>query len=709
MPSRYLSKLLDRLAPREGLVLLVLAVIVGAATGLAAVFFIRLIAYIHYFAYFSFAGLVPWLGRFWFVIIPTIGALVGGPIIAYFASEAKGHGVPEVMQALILSGGRIRPRVAVAKIVASALCIGSGGSAGREGPIVQVGSTLASTMGQWLKLSDARIKNLVACGAAAGIAATFNAPLAGITFAIEVLLAELQVAVFGNVVIASVSASIISRIMLGSRPAFTVPAYILHSSWEILLYVMLGLLAALVGVFFIRLLDRFEDYFDQMKVPAVVKPALGALMLGMLAYFYPHISSLVSVFPEASRLGLPLIDNIPHIYGSGFEFLDHVLKGNAPFSLLFMLIFLKPLATCFTLGSGNSGGVFAPSLFTGAMLGGAFGYIVKYLVPGIPIEVGAYALVGMASVFAAAARAPLTAMLIVFEMSNDYQLILPLMAAGMVASYLAQWLQPDSIYTIKLTKRGIRFEQGRDLDIMQGVNVEEVMNHAPITIHKDQTVADLFALFQETHLQGFPVMANDEDLFGVITLQDMERTLQKMEERTKKGEGENVALKDIKVADVATLDPVTVYPDEAIWVAIRKMAPRDLARLPVVARHGENKLIGQISRSDILRAYQVGMMRKQQSRFRMDRIALRQEGGVDFLEVTVHPDSRCAGRKVKEMPFHQSTSIVSIRRGNVLVIPDSATVFMPEDRVTVFCRKVHSVEIRQLFGPPQQPQAEVEG
>ncbi|MEJ2690414.1 MAG: chloride channel protein [Deltaproteobacteria bacterium] len=702
MPRRFLSKLLDRLAPREGLVLLVLAVIIGAVTGLAAVFFIRLIAFIHNFSYFSIAGLVPWFGRFWFVVIPTLGALLGGPIIAYVASEAKGHGVPEVMQALILSGGRIRPRVALAKIVASALCIGSGGSAGREGPIVQVGSTVASTLGQWLKLSDERTKNLVACGSAAGIAATFNAPLAGITFAIEVLFAELQVSVFGNVVIASVSASIISRIMLGSRPAFTAPTYVLHSSWEILLYGFLGLLAALVGVFFIRLLDSFERYFDHLKIPDVVKPALGALLLGILAYFYPHISSLVSIFPEQSRLGFPLINNIPHIYGSGFDFIDQVLKGQAPFFLLFMLIFLKPLATCFTLGSGNSGGVFAPALFTGAMLGGAFGYVIKSLAPGFPIDIGAYALVGMASVFAAAARAPLTAMLIVFEMSNDYQLILPLMAAGMIASYVAQWREPDSIYTIKLTNRGIRFEQGRDLDIMQGVMVEEVMNHAPVTIRKDQTVAELFALFQETHLQGFPVMTGDEDLYGVVTLQDMEQTLQRMEALQKRGVSKRIALKDMKVEEVATHDPVTVFPDEAMWEAIRKMAPRDLSRLPVIARHGENKLMGQISRSDILRAYQVGMMRKQQHRFAMDRLTLRPEGGVTFVEVTVHPNSISAGKKVKELPFHQSTSIVSIKRGQTHLIPGSSTVFEPEDHVTVFCRRIHADEVRRIFAAPQK-------
>ncbi len=690
----FLSRLLDRFTPREGLLLLLLAIGVGAATGLAAVFIIRLIAVIHNFAYGTLAGSLPWAGRFWFVVVPVLGAALGGPIIAWFASEAKGHGVPEVMQALIQRGGRIRPRVAVAKIMASALCIGSGGSAGREGPIVQVGSTLGSTLGQWLKLSDERIKNLVACGAAAGIAATFNAPLAGIIFSIEVLLCELQVAVFGNVVIAAVAASIVSQVFLGARPAFHVPTYVLHTPWEILLYTLLGLLAALTGIFFIRLLDSLEQYFDRLAIPQAVKPALGALLLGLLAYFYPHISSFMSVFPEDSRLGMPLLDNVPHIYGSGFHFIDQVLQGKAPFMLLFMLIFLKPLATSFTLGSGNSGGVFAPSLFTGAMLGGAFGHFLQFFFPELPIEVGAFALVGMAAVFAAAAHAPLTAMLIVFEMSNDYQLILPLMAAGMTASYVSQLLHPESIYTIKLARRGIRFEQGHDLDVMQGVMVEEVMNRAPVTISKDQSLAELFALFQETHHQGFPVVDERNRLYGMVSMQDIHRTLQNMDRTLNRAE---ISLKDVKVWDVATADPVVAYPDEPIWSAIRKMAPRDLARLPVVSREDPGRLLGMISRSDILRAYQVGLMRKQQDQVMRQRMVLRGGSDVVFLEETVSPDSPAVGKRIADIPRHQSTSIVSINRGNAILIPSSSTVLKAGDRLTIFCRSVHRQEIHDYF------------
>ncbi|MBW2466335.1 MAG: chloride channel protein, partial [Deltaproteobacteria bacterium] len=667
MLKRNLAKLLDRLSPREGLVLLIMAVIVGVNTGLAAVVFIRLIDVIQLFFYGGGEKILPGLGRIWIILVPVIGGLLVGPIIARFAVEAKGHGVPEVMQALILRGGRIRPRVAVAKIIASALCIGTGGSAGREGPIVQVGSALGSSVGQWLRLSDDRIKNLVACGAAAGISATFNAPIAGVVFAIEVLLSELQVNVFGNVVVSAVAASIVSQMFLGSRPAFEIPGYIMHSPWEILLYIILGLLAAFVGILFIRLLYFTEDVFEKLAVPEWLKPAIGALLLGILAYCYPYVGTISYISVEDMAPGLPIMENYPHIFGSGFLFLEEVLQGRAPFFLLFLLIFLKPLATSFTLGSGNSGGVFAPSLFTGAMLGGAFGYLAMHLFPNIPIEIGAYALVGMAAVFSAAARAPLTSMLIVFEMSNDYRLILPLMAAGMVASSLAQWLHSDSIYSLKLTKRGIRFEQGKDMDIMQTVQVEEVMNKSPVTIHSEQTVADLFAAFQETHLVGFPVLSGEQELYGIVTLQDMERTIQEMEKTLNRNQ---LNLKDLKVWDVATPEPVTVFPDEPIWAAIRKMAPRDLARLPVVDRNNPKKFLGLISRSDIVRAYNVGLMRKQKEQLAQDRSALRKVTGLEFIEIKVEPDSSGSSKRLADISLPSNTNVVSVLRLGNLLVPD---------------------------------------
>jgi CIC family chloride channel protein len=694
MLKRYLAKMLDHLAPREGLVLLVMAAVVGVATGLAAVLFIRLIAFIQIFFYGGGEKILPALGRIWIIVVPVIGGLLVGPIIAKFAVEAKGHGVPEVMQALILRGGRIRPRVALAKVIASALCIGTGGSAGREGPIVQVGSALGSSIGQWLHLSDERIKNLVACGAAAGIAATFNAPIAGVVFAIEVLLSEIQVRVFGNVVVAAVAASIVSQIFLGDRPAFEIPGYVMHSPWEILLYVFLGLLAALVGILFIRMLYYTEDVFDRLAIPLWLKPAVGALLLGILAFCYPYVGTISYISIDDMTLGLPIVENYPHIFGSGFIFLEEVLQGRAPFFLLFLLIFLKPLATSFTLGSGNSGGVFAPSLFTGAMLGGAFGYLAMHLFPNLNIEIGAYALVGMAAVFSAAARAPLTSMLIVFEMSNDYRLILPLMAAGIVASTFAQWLHSDSIYSLKLTKRGIRFEQGRDLDIMQTVQVDEVMNKAPITIQREQSVADLFAAFQETHLGGFPVMSNETELYGMVTMQDMERTIHEMERTLHRKE---VNLKDLKVWDVATPDPVTVFPDEPIWSAIKKMAPRDLARLPVVSRNNPLQFVGVISRSDIVRAYNVGLMRKQKDELAHDRSALRKVTGLEFIEIKVEGNCLGAGKRLADISLPQNTNVVSILRYGTVLVPDGNTKILPGDVITVLCFSDQIESVKKFF------------
>lgn len=668
-----------------------MAILVGGCTGLAAVGFIRLIAFIQNFSYTQAEAVLPALGRLWVIIVPVLGALISGPIIAHFAMEAKGHGVPEVMQALIMRGGRIRPRVAVAKIFASALCIGSGGSAGREGPIVQVGSTLGSTIGQWLNLSDERIKNLVACGAAAGIAATFNAPIAGVVFATEVLLNEFRVSVFGNVLIAAVSSSIVSRIFLGTRPAFDVPSYAMNSPWEILLFGALGLAAALVGVAFIRTLNAFENLFDAWQFPLTFKPAVGAVLLGVMAFLYPYLAGTIPVSDQEMRLGLPLVANLPHVFGSGFPFLEKVLQGQASFWLLAMLIFLKPLATSFTLGSGNSGGVFAPSLFTGAMLGGAFGHVAAALFPKIAGAPGAYALVGMAAVFAAAARAPLTSILIVFEMSNDYHLILPLMAASMIASSFAQMLHPESIYTIKLAKRGIRFDQGHDLDVMQAVLVEEVMNPTPVTVHVNDSVADIFATFQETHLLGFPVIANDKELCGIVTMQDIEQALA----------NHNGQVRNLKVRDVATPNPVTVFPDEPVWAAINKMTPLGFARLPVVSRQAECRIVGLISRSDILRAYEVGLMRKRHIQYIRDRMALRKVSGVEFMELTLTDACESKGKRLAKMKLPPNTTVVSIEREGILLIPDNKTTILPKDRITVFCHTEWANEVKKIFAPGQ--------
>jgi CIC family chloride channel protein len=577
------------------------------------------------------------------------------------------------MQALILRGGRIRARVAAAKITASALCIGTGGSAGREGPIIQVGAALGSTIGQVLRLSDERIRNLVACGAAAGIAATFNAPIAGVAFAIEVLMCGLQMRAFGNVVIAAVSASVVSRNLIGDKFAFQVPSYSLNSSVEIILYLILGLVAAIVGIMFMKMLNFSENVFDNWKFPQLFKPAVGGMLLGVLGLLYMNLPNLT--FPIGSGAhGAGLDTPIPHMYGSGFPFIEAAIQGNASLWLLVILIFIKPLATSFTLGSGNSGGVFAPSLFTGAMLGGAMGHLFSYWFPSIGNNTGAFALVGMAALFSATARAPLTAMLIVFEMSNDYFLILPLMVAGVTASYFSQWLHPESIYTMKLAKRGVRFSEGRDMDIMQGVKVSEVMKSKPVTIHKDASFSEVMALFQETNILGFPVLADDNKLWGIVTLQDVHRAQSEA----------NFSSRGMTVANLAVEDPVTVFPDEPIWVAIQKMSPRDLARLPVVSRDGSGRICGIISRSDILRAYDVGIVRRQRGQIVEHQVDLRKPKVNGYVEFVLKEEDTCNNAMVKDLSLPDTINMVSIKRGGQILIPRGHTQLNVGDVITVY-------------------------
>ncbi|RUA15493.1 MAG: chloride channel protein [Clostridia bacterium] len=647
--SRLLTHMLDRYHPSETTILLLLAILIGLVTGFAAVIFIDLIDWITRFSFGNVADAVPSLGRWWLILIPVIGSLISGPIIAFFASEAKGHGVPEVMQALVLNGGRIRPRVAVAKIAASSVCIGTGGSAGREGPIVQVGSTFGSTMGQLFRMSDRRISNLVACGAAAGIAATFNAPIAGVAFAIEVLAGDLAISVVSNVVIASVTAAVVSQAFLGSEPAFHVPAYTFKSPVEILFYVVLGVLSGVMGVVFIKALYGLEDVFDNWKkMPMWARPAIGALLLGLTGFVYPPLLVKLGLSPILAKAGLPVIRNIPHIFGAGFDTIEAALIGPLPWIFLISLLFLKLLATALTLGSGNSGGVFAPALFMGAMLGGLFGLAVDMTFPALGINPATYALAGMAAVFVGAARAPLTAILIAFEMSNDYKVILPLMAATIVALVIAHRMHPESIYTLKLARRGLRLRLGRDVDVLDGVLVSEVMTQNPPAMNESNTMEELETYLLNTRHHGVVVTNDEDELVGVVTLQDLDRCLHNRKD-----------CRSLKIRDAMSKTLLTAYPDESIGDALHRMAARDVGRMPVVDRNNPKKLLGAIRRNDIARAYQKGVLRRDELSTRANQLRASRSSGTEFIELRVEPGSMAAGKKVKELSLPEDVLLTT--------------------------------------------------
>ncbi len=667
--SARLVEWLNRHPLPEPAIIILTSVVVGVGAGFGAVVFRWLIATIKRLAFEGVGEMVGFPAPPALILIPAAGGLLFGPLIYFFAREAKGHGVPEVMEAVALRGGRIRPRVAVVKSLASSLCIGTGGSVGREGPIVQIGSALGSTVGQLLDLSDDRIRSLVACGAAGGIAATFNAPIAGALFALEIILGQFQATYFGAVVISAVTSDVIAQLFLGEERAFLVPPYSLVSPWELLLYALLGVLSAFVAVGFSRLLYVAEDLFDAWHFPEYLKPVIGGALLGLLGLLAP-------------RLG----GGFPRIFGVGYDSISDALFGRLAMTTALLLLVLKLLATSLTLGSGGSGGVFAPSLFMGAMLGQTFGTVVHRLFPQVTAPPGGYALVGMASVFAGAAHAPITAIIILFEMTGDYNIILPLMFGTVVSTLISRGLSYESIYTLKLVRRGVHLRQGQDIDVMQAVTVGEAMSTQVDTVPPDMSLQELARAFTETHHHGFPVTDEEGNLLGIVSIRDLEEAMARG------------PIDGLTVADIATMDNLVVaYPHEPMWVALRRLGSRDLSRLPVLEAEGSRKLVGVVRRSDIIRAYNAAILARAQQQHRVEQLRLGRLDGVRFMEFDVAPGAPVAGKALRDLKLPENCLVVSVRRGRKLYVAQAHTVLLPGDHVTIFAPDECSPELARLL------------
>ena len=555
--------------------LILLSIVVGLATSVGALGFIALIEYFNsIFFGLTDQVLTEVMGegsiKFWLPLIPLLGGLLVGPIVYNFAREAKGHGVPEVMNAVARLGGIIRPRVAAAKTIASAICIGSGGSAGREGPIVQIGSAIGSSVGQLFRMSGDRVKILVGCGAAAGIASVFNAPIAGVIFSLEIILGDFTIKTFSPVILSSVVASVVTRSVFGDHPAFDVPEYSLVSAWEVPLYMAMGGIMGTLGVGFTRTLDWFEDMFEQIKfLPGWGKPALGGLMLGIIALAFPQVLA------------------------DGYETIRLTLYGEMAVGILLLLVVMKLLATCLTLGSGNSGGIFAPSLFMGAVAGGAFGFLVNYLFPESTASPGAYALVGMAGMVAATTHAPITALLIIFEMTSDYRIILPLMVTVVFAALVAGRLFTHSIYTAKLFKRGIDIRGGKDVNILRAHKVSEIMDPDFETITSATPLAGIFQKLEQTNESYFVVVDKNQYLEGVISFQDIRAHLSQH------------SLDYLVIAhDLVKPETVVVAGEDTLEKAYSLFGVKDLRMLPVViGETGKKKVVGVVRRDTLIDYY----------------------------------------------------------------------------------------------------------
>lgn len=563
---------LQRLRMTEHTFMVVVAVVIGILGGFGAIFFrfaIRLFQGVFFGTWqytLEYALHLPWYVK---LLAPAAGGLIVGPIVIYFAREAKGHGVPEVMESIVLHGGAIRARVMIAKVIASAVCIGSGGSVGREGPIVQIGSAIGSTLGQVLKVTGSRLRTFVACGTAAGIAATFNAPIAGALFAMEVILCDFGISQFSPIVVSSVAATVVSRHFLGDFSAFKIPHYELVSVFEMIPYVILGVLAAFVALAFVNLLYKIEDLFERLRLPEVLKPVFGGVTIGLIAIYFPHI------------------------FGVGYDTISLALNGQLLWYFLLLLVALKAVATSITIGSGGSGGIFAPSLFLGANLGGLVGTIVHALAPEHTASSGAYALVGMGAVAAGAMHAPITSIIIIFELTNDYRIILPLMICCIISVLITTRLKQDSIYTLKLSRRGINISQGQEINVLNSLQVAKVMKTDYERVRVDTSFRKLMDLTVTSPHSNFFVVDHQNHLLGVISIHDVRRIIY-----------ESDALESILVA-YDLLTPIRHYftPTDNLDIVMQAFGEMNIDELPVVSGENKKQLIGTVSKHDVIAAY----------------------------------------------------------------------------------------------------------
>jgi chloride channel protein, CIC family len=553
--------------------LIILPCCTGALTGAATIVFVEMVTLVQWLAIGStqlplhVLAALPW---YHVVLVPAVGGLVLGPLVHFLAPEVKGHGVPEVIEAVMLRGGRIRRRVAIVKSLASAITIGSGGSVGREGPIVQIGAAVGSALGQFLRLPSEQMRTLAACGTAGGIAAVFNAPIAGAFFALEVITGNFAMPAFGPVVLSSVMATVVSRAYFGDHPAFTVQPYRLESIAELALYAGLGVVAGAVSAVFISVMDRLETLVARTPVPKMWRPALGGLMLG------------------------GLIVALPNLYGVGYATMDAALSGKLPCPLLAILVPAKILATSLTLAWGGSGGVFLPSLYIGSVAGGLYGTFVHEIFPRITAGPGAYALVGMAGVLSAATHSPITALLLLFEVTGDYEIILPVMIVTTLATLTGRFLVRDSLYTLQLSRRGIDPHRREDL-IMRSHTVGEIMRPAGPIIRDRTPIDEIIHYFLDHEAHRAYVTDENNHFIGTISIQDI-----KMPDLLELGPV-------VIASDVAAANRYAVAPEHTLADSMDQFVLSHDDELPVV--DSEKNLVGVVSRADILHVYSTELLR----------------------------------------------------------------------------------------------------
>ncbi len=646
------------------------SVVVGVAVGAAAALLVVTTDGVQWV--FEELESLSSVGRWIALISVPSGLLVAWLLAHHLAPQAEGDGVPEAMEALALHGGYLPTSSVPVKLLATAATLGGGGSAGREGPIVYIGATIGSSIARHTRLNEDQVRSLVAAGAGAAIGASFNAPIAGMLFAMEVILGSFATRHLSSVVVASVAAAVTAQTLVGSEIALNAPVYRMGDPRELGLYVLLGLLVVPVAWLFLKTLDRAERHSG-----FVTRPWMRPLVMGLVV----------------AAIGL----YEPRILGTGQEFISGLLSNADPTDYvvgsLLLIIVLKTLATASTLTSGGSGGAFFPSLFVGATLGTAFATFVAPAWGISTLEPGAFAVVGMAATFAAVGRAPLTAMLIVFEVTGlEYGLVLPLMLTTILATVIVDRIHPDSAYTMPLTRKGIRLVRATEVDLLDTVNVEKVMAEAS-PLASTLTLAQAQGILDRSKHHGLPV-AEDELLIGILTLSDIV--------------GSGGPSDQVTVGEAMTPKPVTVTPNTPVSVALEKMAALGVGRLPVVAEDNSKRLVGMFRRESAVHAYHLGLAETTGQHLDRARFRLRTDPGAGFFDFRIPPGSAAGGRRLKEVVWPEGATLVSIRRGRHVLIPTGNTELEVGDVVTAFgTNGARNRLIERLNAGADEPTAEL--
>ncbi len=554
----------------------VLSAVIGILAGFIAFILYNLIGFftnLFFFQRLSFDLVSPkgnQLGLL-VLVVTVLGGVVVGLMAKYGSPKIRGHGIPEAMEAVLFNRSRIEPRVAILKPLSAAIAIGTGGPFGAEGPIIQTGGAVGSVVGQFVHVTAAERKVLLACGAGAGMAATFNTPIAGVILAIELLLFEFKTRSFIPLVISSTLATSVHFMLMGRGPMFTVAPMDFGIPGGLPYYALLGLLCGVAAIVFSNALYWVEDQFERLPLDPMWWPAIGGVALGIIGFF------------------------VPRVLGVGYDTISDILNNHLPLTLLLMIMVAKALALLLTLGSGTSGGLLAPMFMAGAALGGAFALVVNAVIPGAHLAPGAYALVAMAAVFGAASRATFTFIIFAFEITRDYEAILPLMLVCVIADAVAVLFMRGSIMTEKLTRRGLHVHQDYEADVYQQVDVAQVMDKNPPTIPSSMPLKELAdrisqgdpALMQR---QALCVLDPQGRLARIITRGDLLNALQQAVDPNQ------------SVMEASSDSLVVTYPDELLRDAINKMRQHNIGRLPVVSRQDPTKLVGYLGRAGVIAA-----------------------------------------------------------------------------------------------------------